>query len=190
MAAARGRPPARVTTAQASLGVAMSVGAAGALKLTVAAPAVSMALAHTCGRVTLAVRVARTGLTAVRAPVLVRTGGATLGPEESRFAPTEAWFHAHLIFPAGVWPLTDGDGAFSIFLPPAWTALELGKWAGALADILPLGVQIRFLGLLSPEQQQWEQQLQPHGGQCSGRAGVNLALTAPNPLPVSSQGFS
>lgn len=165
------------------------------------------------------------------------------------------------------WLLT--DGAFSIFLPPAWAALELSRgavgqrgvsrgaawpcswitvaglspiwWAwprvtaprlqtlstlslailppsrlspdpsgfspsfllsssllvrrpqdppAGIADVPPPGVQLRPRGPQSPEQQQREQQPRPHGGQCSGRAWVSLAPTAPNPLPASSPGFS
>lgn len=34
--------------------------------------------------------------------------GVALGPEESRFASTEAWLHTYFVFPAGIGPLTDG----------------------------------------------------------------------------------
>lgn len=166
------------------------MGAADARGLASAAPAVGLAVAHAGVRLTLAVRVAGAALTTVRAPVLARAAGVALGPEESRFASTEAWFHAYLVFPAGIMSLADGDSTFLIFLPPAWAAMELSRGAVGHADVLPIRVQLRPLGLLNPEQQQWEQQPQPHGGQRSQRARVSLAPTAPNPLPVSSQGFS
>lgn len=121
--------------AQARLWVALSVGAAGAGELTEPAPVVRLALAITRGRFALATWMTGAGLTTVVAPVLSWTAGAALGSEESRFTPTEARLHAHLFFPAGIRPLTDGDGAFLIFLPPAGTTLEL-RGAAAFTDVL------------------------------------------------------
>lgn len=132
----RRRPPAGIAVARACLWVAPSVGAAVAGEFTATTPVVRLALAHTSVRLTLAIGMARAGLPAVRAPVLAWAAGAALGSEESRFTSAETWLHAHLVFPAGIGPLTDGDGAFPIFLPPAWTALELGG-AVASTDVLP-----------------------------------------------------
>lgn len=70
----RGCPPAGIAVAQACLWVAMSVGAAGAGKLTESAPVVRLTVAHTSGWLTLATRMARAGLTAVMAPVLAWAG--------------------------------------------------------------------------------------------------------------------
>lgn len=152
-AAARGRPPAGIAAARAGLGVAAAVGTAGARELAAVAPAVGLAVAHAGGRFALAVRVAGTDLPAVGTPVLARAAGVALGSEESRFASTEAWFHTYFVFPAGVQPLADGDGAFLIFLPPAWAALELSRGAAGLADVPPPGIQLRPRGPQSPEQQ-------------------------------------
>lgn len=126
---ALGRPPAGLAVAGAGLRVATPMRAARALELAAAAPAVGLAAAHTSDRLTLAMGVAGAALTAVGAPVLARAAGVALGPEESRSASTEAWFHAHFVFPAGVRPLADGNGALLIFLPPAWAALELSRGA-------------------------------------------------------------
>lgn len=170
-AAARRRPPAGLAAARAGLRVATPVGAAGARELAAAAPAVGLAAAHAGIRLTLAMRVAGAAFTTIGAPVLARAAGVALGPEESRFASTEAWFHAYFAFPAGIGSLADGDGTFLIFLPPAWAALELSRGAVGHADVPPIRVQLRPLGLLNPEQQQqWEQQPQPHGSQRSQRA--------------------
>lgn len=111
------------------------MGAAGADGLTESAPVVRLALAHTSGRLTLAMWMAKAVLTAVRAPVLAWAAGVALGSEESRFTSTETWLHAHLLFLAGIRPLADGDCAFFIFLPPAWAALEL-RGAAASTDVL------------------------------------------------------
>lgn len=121
--------------AQARLWVAFSVGAAGAGELTELAPVVGLALAHTRGWFALATWMARAGLTTVGAPVLAWTAGAAMGSEESRFTSTEARLHTHLIFLAGIRPLTDGDGAFLVLLPPARTTLEL-RGAAAYTDVL------------------------------------------------------
>lgn len=181
-AAARSRPPARVAAARARLRVATPMGAAGARELAAAAPAVGLAVAHAGVRLTLAIWVTGAALTTIRAPVLARAAGVALGPKESRFASTEAWFHAYFSFPAGIWSLADGDGTFLIFLPPAWAALELSRGAVGHADVPPIRVQLRPLGLLNPDQQQWEQQPQPHGGQRSR----GLELVWPPQLPTPS----
>lgn len=139
--------------AQARLWVALSVGAAGAGVLTELAPVVGLALAHTGGRFALASWMAGAGLTTVVAPVLAWTAGAALGSEESRFTSTEARLHTHLIFPADIRPLADGDGAFLIFLSPARTALGF-RGAAACADVLTGWVERGSLGPPSPEQQQ------------------------------------
>lgn len=106
-AATRGGPPARVAAARACGGVAMSVGAAGARKLTVGPPVVGLALALAGDWLTLAMHMAGAALTAVGAPVLLGAAGAALGPKESGFAATQAWLHTHFAFLAGVQALTD-----------------------------------------------------------------------------------